>query len=488
MKIPFIGPAYQHSAIQLDCQECINLYPEMDESGAGKNVACLIGTPGLSSFATAGGSGTMRGLYTTSTGAMYAVRGNTLSKISTAGAATTIGSLHTDGTTLGGGATTCTFADNGITMLVADGLYLYAVTLTTEAFADVTLPDSMYVTHVTIQDHRFIVNRASGTQSQKARFYCSGNLDTTFDAAYYATAEGSPDALVAVISNGDNFYLFGTDSVEVWYNDGSSGVPFALVPGGHKDIGCVAAYSVALINDRPVWLGGSSEGHGQVWALDGYNPVKISTTALDHEISLMSTMSDAVGFCYSQEGHLFYFLTFPTADVTYCYDFSTRLWHRRAWLNPAKSLERHLAQYHAFFNNRHYVADRRENNGTIYELSMSTYTDDGQEIHRLRTCPHISNENKRMIHRSFQLDMEVGQGLQSGQGSEPRAMMQFSDDGGRTWSYEIWADIGAVGNYSTQVEWRKLGVSRDRVYRVMISDPIKTVIIGAYIEAVPIGS
>jgi hypothetical protein len=78
--------------------------------------------------------------------------------------------------------------------------------------------------------------------------------------------------------------------------------------------------------------------------------------------------------------------------------------------------------------------------------------------------------------------METGVGLDGGvQGSDPKAMLQWSDDGGHSWSNERWAGVGKIGKAKKRVIWRRLGSSRDRVYRVMISDPVKVVLIGAEI-------
>jgi hypothetical protein len=85
------------------------------------------------------------------------------------------------------------------------------------------------------------------------------------------------------------------------------------------------------------------------------------------------------------------------------------------------------------------------------------------------------------MHR-LELDMESGVGLVTGQGENPQAMLQWSDDGGKTWSNEYWAEIGKIGNYLTRVAWNRLGMFRQRQYRVQISDPIPVAILGAYAE------
>ena len=81
------------------------------------------------------------------------------------------------------------------------------------------------------------------------------------------------------------------------------------------------------------------------------------------------------------------------------------------------------------------------------------------------------------------MDFESGTGLVTGQGNDPQAMLDWSDDGGHNWSNEHWTDIGAIGNYETRAIWRRLGSSRNRVFRLTISDPIKVIIIAARMDA-----
>ncbi len=87
-----------------------------------------------------------------------------------------------------------------------------------------------------------------------------------------------------------------------------------------------------------------------------------------------------------------------------------------------------------------------------------------------------------MLNRRFIVDLETGVGLQDGQGSDPRAMMQYSDDGGHTWSSERIQPFGKIGQYNTRLQWVGLGSSRERVYRFSISDPVTVVLIGAALE------
>lgn len=64
-------------------------------------------------------------------------------------------------------------------------------------------------------------------------------------------------------------------------------------------------------------------------------------------------------------------------------------------------------------------------------------------------------------------------------GVDPQVMLQWSDDGGYTWSSEYWKSAGKLGERFVRVNWNRLGSSRDRVFRVTVDAPVKWIFIGA---------
>jgi len=66
---------------------------------------------------------------------------------------------------------------------------------------------------------------------------------------------------------------------------------------------------------------------------------------------------------------------------------------------------------------------------------------------------------------------------------DPKVVLSWSDNGGHTWSGGVEASLGKIGEYKKRVIWRRLGYSKNRVFRFLISDPIKKVINAQYIEA-----
>lgn len=467
----FIGPSYTMLSVNIDCQRSVNLYLELNALGTGKDgeIAALVPTPGLTTKLTLPKNVT-RGCWTASNGELYWVASSKLYKISSAFVATEIGTLNTD---IG----YVSIADNGIHVVVVDGTYGYAWTIATNTFSVITDPDFPGADQVTYQDGYFAFNKPDSGQ-----WFISDLNSIDFDALDIATAEGSPDNTIGVISNNQNVQVFGTKSIEVYYNSGEGDFPFARIQGAVIDYGCSAPFSIAKLLGQTYWVGGDKDGSGIVYRMQGYQPQRISTPALETVIRGISSdqLALARAHTYQQGGHLFYCLNLPGTKSTYVYDATTGFWHERTYLN-LWSQERHRAECHTVAFGKNLVGDYQ--NGKIYELDQNSYTDDGVSIARIRTSPHVSKTGKRIRHNSFELDVEAGVGTDgTNQGNNPQAMLRFSDDGGHVWSNERWADIGKIGKRNTRANWSRLGSSRSRVYEVTVTDPVKVVFLGANLD------
>jgi Phage stabilisation protein len=465
----FVGPSYTLQSVNVDCQRCINLYPEMNEVGRGKDgeVASLVSTPGLESVAEIG-TGGIRALYYASNRVLYAVSREKVYVLDELFNETQIGTL----TTVMGPVS---FADNGITVVFVDGVKGYGSTLGSTTSTEITDPDFKPADKVVYQDGYFIFNE-KGT----GQFFISELNSTDFDALDFATAEGNPDNIISIISDHRDLWLFGTQTTEVFYNSGNVDFPFERINGAFVEHGCAAAFSVAKMNNSVFWLSRDDKGDGGVYMAKGYQPQRISTHAVEFAIRQYSAIERAEAYTYQQNGHYFYVLNFPEASTTWVFDTTTNMWHERAYTSNG-SFQRHRSNCHAFAYNKHIVGDYENNK--IYELTPNSYTDDGDLITRQRVAPHVSSGMKEVFYNSFQLDMETGVGLDGvTQGEDPQVMLDFSDDGGLSWSNENWASFGRLGNRKQRALWRRLGRSRDRVFRITITDPVKVAIIGAELD------
>lgn len=472
----FVGPTYQSRSIVADCQRTMNLYPEIIESGSGKSRIVFHRVPGLRSFVTLPKS-PVRAIFE-SNGTVLVAAGPRLYKLLSTGSYTEIG-------TIADGSGPVSIASNGEQFFICSENhgYLYDGSTLTEAGppspSQVAFIDGYFVTF--------------STETQT--FWFSGLYDgATWDGLDFGSAESDPDDLVALVADHREAWLFGTRTIEPFINAGSSDMVFERVSAASVEQGCGAKWSVAKLDNSLFWLGSDDRGGRVLWRANGFTPVRISNHAVEYAWSQYSRVDDAVGFPLVEEGHSFYQITFPTAKVrtyihdtitigaTWLYDCATNLWHQRGlWDSSLGEYRQHRALCHCHVWKKHLVGDYAS--GTIYEQSMDVHADGADVLRWDRTAPHLASNDDRVFFSRLQLDMETGQGLTTGQGSDPKVGMQFSDDGGRTWSNERTASSGRRGEYRQRVEWNRLGSARDRVFRVYGSDPVPTTIIGAYLEA-----
>jgi len=294
----------------------------------------------------------------------------------------------------------------------------------------------------------------------------------------FATAEARPDNLVRVFANNNELWLFGERTTEIWANTGNPLFPFERIRGAFMEVGCTAKSSVVDDQEGIFWLGDDFS----VYQARGYQAIRISTYPIEKEFESYATISDAFGTFYIQEGHRFYVLTFPTVNKTWVFDVTTGLWHERSSRNPVTSSnDRWLTNSLSFFASLNLVGDK--NTGKIYELDLDTYTDAGTSIIGEIVTATEFKRFSRFNSNRLVLVMDTGVGIDgSGQGDSPEIMLQTSSDGARTWSTELWQPIGAIGSYETEVFWHNVGHGRSLISRIRISDPVKRVIVGGYIN------
>jgi hypothetical protein len=114
-----------------------------------------------------------------------------------------------------------------------------------------------------------------------------------------------------------------------------------------------------------------------------------------------------------------------------------------------------------------------------------SYHLDARYIRRLRRAPHVAQENTSVVYRKFELDLERGVGLPTGQGSDPLIELRVSRDGGHTWSEPVEMHAGQIGAYSQRVIARRLGHARDAVFEVTVSDPVAWSLVQAWLDLEP---
>jgi len=368
-------------------------------------------------------------------------------------------------------------------------------------------------TTVDIVDNYFVYSRPSSQQ-----FGASDALSPVSQALSFASKDGAPDNLVALIVDHREVYLLGESSSEVWVDVGAFPFPFQRIPGTSTQHGIAAQNSVARLGDSFAYVSRNLRGPGQIMQMQGYKPTRISTHAVENSL-VGQYIDDAIAWTYQLEGHEVYVVSFPTINLTWAFDIASGMWHKWLYTDTTGAYSRHRGNCCAEFQGMVLVGDYA--NGKIYELDKAVYTDDGVNIRRLRRAPHLVADFQRQYFEEFQIQFQPGVGttglsvspfiyigspyiiyptatltipptqtvvlgvatLQHATTTQPQAMLRWSDDGGSTWSKEHWTTIGALGKYQNRAIWRRLGQARDRVFEVVVTDPVKAVIVSANLKA-----
>lgn len=450
--INIAGPSYQDRSRPLSSQETRNFYHEVVESGKDKYV--IKSFPGQKLLGSTNAAND-RGMHQMGEVA-YRVVGTILYEVSSAG-------LHISRGTIGG-SSRCIFADDGVNMfIVTDGnvsKYSNSTRLVT-VVSDPNINDALSVS--------FINNQFAYTKPLLTVFSDVGD-GSSASGLNAVGAESSPDDLVRDYAFDQILYRFGKRSCETWYNSGVGTPPFDRIEGQIINIGLQAIHSVANTKDYIYWLGSD----GQVYRARGGQEEIISTAAISGAIQGYANSSDAFGATFTIDNKLIYIITFPAEGKTWCLteELGVHGWFE---LSEGVTNGRYNAGSMVEVYNKILVGDRTD--GQLYELDFDTYDQAGETWRRRRVIGSINGDTlgakgKRVQMSRFELIMEMGIGLITGQGEDPLIMIEASYDGGKSWTTGTWMRVGRLGETNIRAEWFNMKSFYDMIIRITTSDPV----------------
>lgn len=463
MKIPFATQSYKDATLPLSAQQTVNFYAESAPPDARTQVA-VKGCPGIITAATLG-AGPVRQLHVFD-GTLYAVSGGTLYSIDSDHIATPLGGVI-------GGSSVVSMDDNGSEIVVVNGTsgYIWDSTSGFRIISDADFNAANTVAHI---DQFFLFDNA-GT----GEIFRSDLLDgTSYDAAAFATAESKSDDVLAVRNHKNILYALGGKTIEPMANTKAANFPFQRIEGALINRGIIGSFGITDEDEALHFIGDDRVAYRYSGSLK-----RASTHAIEGEWQRYGTVTDVIAFSMTFAGHKWVYFTFPTESRTFGYDLSTRLWHERKSHDRMRNdLGRWRVNCVATAYNRTYVGDVFS--GKVGYLDADTYTEFGDQIIGELVSPPLFDRNgRRMSMPWFELDIETGVGLTSGQGSDPQIMMSISDNGGHSFEpQEIWRSMGKLGEYATpayQLRWDRLGNFFNRCIKVTVSDPVSRTVLGA---------
>lgn len=452
MELRFGIQSAPHRSRNASAQRMVNCYLETAPP-ASKSQVDVVASYGIAEFTTVG-NGPMRG-GTVVNGVPYIVSGNALHRVAQNGTVTSLGTVpgNSDVTMMGDG--------QNVVMVTNPEMYVYNGT-TVAQVTDPDFPGASWVGY--LDGYAVIIEPGSG------RIWVAGPLTpASWNALDFATAEGAPDDVLWGVIDHREFLPFGRETVEAWYNSGNADFPLDRVQSGFIERGIMSAGAAGKSDNGVYFLGND----GIAYRLEGYTPVRVSHHQFEAAIERYADKTCTV-IPWTEGGHKF--VAFKFTEGCWLFDIATQLWHERnSYLQNTWRGKFVLQAY-----GKYLVADSDSNK--LGQFSAETFTEFGEVLRSECTSAAVFEENRMIEHSMLELCFETGVGLTSGQGSDPQVMLQFSDDGGRTWSNEKFRGLGRIGEFKTRVRFARMGSSRDRVYRYAISDPVRRTLTNALLN------
>jgi hypothetical protein len=489
IKIPLIGPSSKAGSSDQQSGRTVNMYPEVNDPDA-RAVVALHNAPGnlqiIDISDTLTGTASIRGLHRMGERLFFVAN----QKI--------VEAVDLDNNALIQWASLPTFAgrvgmsDNNGKLVIGDGAGFYVLNPVdgslTQVLNDESEPIrgtfSAWIGGITVYEDR--------TEAGRFRYSSIGD-PLTVNGLDFATAEGQPDALQAILAINNELILLGDNSVEFWAFTGDADNAFERIGGGPVTHGCGARWSAREFTGAAVMVGRDKNGDGIIWRLGsaGSAPQRISTNAVERDLyaALQEELEEEItAWTYQDHGEDFYVLNIPAtagtpnqnrpaaASKTWVYQAGkVNDWHERAHTSPVTGLfERSKADHHAYWKGKHLVATFDD--AAIYWQDTHFFRDNVLPLVKYReTAGPISFGGQRFSVNELEIFGQKGVGRDLGvQGSDPQLMLQVCWDG--RWSNEIWRPWGKIGETASRSLFHRLGSGRELVLRVSMSDPIPFVL------------
>lgn len=430
-----------------------NMLVEMDEQGR----PVLIARPGLEAFVQVG-TAPIRGVFQKQglfDDDALVLASQTLYRVSAAGVVTAFsGAIPGDGLVVIDGGLD---ADGLSIARIANGTGLYLTTGLSVAQED--FPDDAGVTSVTMLAGYWLA-----TQAETDFVYYLEPASTSWTALEFAAAEYRPDHVKVAIAFGEIAGLMGDASTEFWRATGDATSQLEPIGGLKWDIGCRAASAVVNCRGTLIWV----DNDCAVRMTSGGEPAIITDNGLAEQIRRTATSDLRASFVVKDQ-HPLYVLTLGN-QATWIYDLGMKAWTK------ANSAGLDFWRADLFCNIGDVALARDALSNQIYRLDPDLRADAGVTFTR-EFCAFLEARERGVPIANLELHCEKGGAPRTGQGSNPKVVLQVSLTGTRTWGPPKERGLGASGEYQKKVRWAGLGTAlapQGAWFKFAISDPVVT--------------
>ena len=380
------------------------------------------------------------------------------------------GTITTQGATVTGGSPTVTLSASNAAIQVGQNisgsgisagtyvLTVYGTTLTLSSNAIATGATTLTFTtsypSSTVTGAAFIDGYYLVATSAGLIFNSNVEDPTTWQAINYIGAVSQSDKLMAIARDVNYILAMGTETVEFFYDAGTSpGSPFLPYQNNVLQFGCAEGHTVVEMDNTVAWMSTSKQRGYQVMVLANMLPQVISNQYIERILALCSP-SSAYAFSVKTSGHSLYVLTLTDLNITLVYDFAQHGW--TYWSSVENNLEKYFSCYK--YNNFNGIdVLLHESNGKTYKLDPTVYQDDGNPINVLaRTTLIDFKTNARKFYKEMQI---VGDKVDS------YALLRWTNDD--YVNYSEWQNVN-LNTPKSQVH--RGGQARRRSFDLLHSD------------------
>lgn len=475
----FVGCSYRSVAPEVNCEDCVNLVPEVTEVPASKAPVVLYGSPGTRLLLDLGDGGPSRGTLEIGD-TTYAVSAGNVYSIDALDTVTFLGVLANDGLPV-------TMVANATQMLITSAGFAYVVSRAAGTVTPVAAPPWTKAADCEYSNGYFVVLDDDGLPVGGQFFLSALNDASSWDPLDFTTAPASNNKLIDIHEDHGELWVFGTLVIQVFYYNGNPDFPFVPNQTAVIQQGLLSKSTTQQLDNTLFWLGRNKDGTFQGFYADGYRAQRWTTNAVAAEWSKYPNPEDAVAWTYQINGHPTYHVSFLTAQKSWRFDRSTNLIHRVMFRNPDTNAEEaHRGINHSLHGTKHILGDRQT--GELWEFTTEVDADGDHELLAYRQAPAPWFGNKIVFYQLFELITPPGIG--DGSNLDPDAgtvtpeanpawMYSWSDDNGHTFGPEYQLLAGRQGDFNKRLQKVGCGSGRNRVNKVAISANVPRCIIGA---------
>lgn len=448
-----VGGSYADDALPWSHQDTVNYIPVPAEKEGTRSRAMLRCLPGFATLCDLGTNAPIRGARNVE-GRLLVVSAQTLFRINADGSSTALGTIP--------GVQRCSLSHNQITggnqVVISNGQGGYVYNTAAGTLAQIT--DTGFPGAISFD---FVDGYILGIEPARRFAFTSMLADaTSYNTLDRDEAEGSPDLLVGQVVTHREWWQMGERTIEPLVNTGAATGTFQRAQGTVMEVGLAATHAAVAMDNSVFWLGND----GVVYRANGYVPQRISTHAIEQAIARCN-LTQAFAFTYEDRGHKVFYLTFPDGQ-TWGYDAATGEWHRRA----SYGLDRWRINTLTRWNGKWIAGDF--SNGKLYVLDWASQSEAGAVMERRRITGVTHDHQNALIINGLALVVDTGLGA-------GYVDVRYSKDGGRNWSDWRQMSLGETGDFAKRLELRRLGMGRQWVFDIRVTDPVRADLIAGSI-------